>query len=276
MRRQTLVPVSIIILLFAALYYPIFSNLFYDWNTNPDYSHGYFIPFIVGYMIYSKRQELKSITVVPNNWGFIIFVLGIAQLILGIIGAEHFLQSTSMIIVIIGIVLFVAGVKFVRILLVPIFYIIFMIPLPAIIWNNFAFSLRLFASKIAVICMHAMGMLVLREGNMLYLPGASLEVVDACSGMRSLVSLLALGALFAFISKQSVWKKWILFLSAIPIAIISNIIRLIITVALVQWFGLEMASGTIHEVSGLVVFCIGLILFFIVYKLISIGSKAVI
>jgi len=273
MQLRTLTPIAIIGLLLCILYYSVAANLIYDWQFNPDYSHGFFIPLIVGYMIYSRRQELKEAAVTPNNWGLVLFVLGITQFILGTIGAEHFLQSTSMIVVVLGIVLFFSGIRTTRIIFVPILYMLFMIPLPAIIWNDFAFTLRLFASDVAVICMHALGMLVLQEGNMLYLPGASLEVVDACSGMRSLVSLLALGALFAFLSDHPVWKKWLVFLSAIPIAIISNIIRLIITVALVQRYGSEMASGFTHEVSGLLVFFIGLILFFIVYKLLSIWPK---
>lgn len=271
MRLRIILPISVIMLLLAVLYYPVVSNLMYDWQNNPDYSHGYFIPLIAGYMALSRKQELNS-SLVSSNWGIALLLMGLTQFVLGVIGAEHFLQSTSMIVVVLGIVMFLAGLKAARLLFVPVAYLMFMVPLPAIIWNDFAFTLRLFASKIAVACMHAMGMTVLREGNMIYLPSASLEVVDACSGMRSLVSLMALGALLAFISSHSVWKKWLLFLSAIPIAIISNILRLIATVALVNAYGDEAAFGVTHTFSGIAVFIIGLGLLLAVNKLLSIKT----
>lgn len=272
--RKTVL-IAVIALLLAALYYPVISHLMSSWQANPDYSHGYFIPFIIGYMVYRKRGELQAMACKPNNWGILLLLLGLIQLVLGIIGAEHFLQSSSIIVVALGIVLFLAGVKMTRVLLAPVLYLMFMIPLPAIIWNNFAFSLRLAASKVAVASMHAMGMTVLREGNLIYLPNASLEVMDACSGMRSLVSLMALGALFAFISRHSIWKKWTLFLSSIPIAIVSNIMRLIIVVVMVQAYGKEVALGATHTFSGIIVFFIGLVFLLVVNKLLSVSPKQV-
>ncbi len=273
MALRNTVLIAVIALLLAVLYYPVISHLMSSWQANPDYSHGYFVPFIVGYMVYWKRGELQGMACEPNDWGIFLLLIGLIQLVLGIIGAEHFLQSTSMIVVALGIVLFLAGVKMTRVLMAPVLYLMFMIPLPAIIWNNFAFSLRLAASKIAVACMHAMGMTILCEGNFIYLPTASLEVVDACSGMRSLVSLMALGALFAFISSHSVWKKWALFISAIPIAIVSNIMRLIIAVVMVQAYGEDAALGATHTFSGIIVFFIGLVLLLVVNKMLSVSPR---
>jgi len=273
---RKIIPIAFITMLLIVLYHSVVAELLYDWQNNPDYSHGYFIPFIAGYMAWSRREDLKNTAWKPNNWGIALFLMGIIQLMLGIIGAENFLQSTSLIIVMLGIILFLAGFKIARILLVPTLFLLFMIPLPAIIWKNFAFSLRLFASKIAVSFMHLIGMPVLREGNIIFLPGASLEVVDACSGMRSLVSLLAMSALFAFIMNQRMWKKWVLFLSAVPIAIISNIIRLIITVTLTQVYGEKAALGVTHTYSGIATFSIGLVLLLIISKLLSLNDQSVI
>jgi len=270
---RIIVPTAFIVLLLAGLYYPVVSHLLDSWQANPDYSHGFFVPLIVGYMVYRRWGELKGIACEPNNWGIVILLLGLIQLTLGIIGAEHFLQSTSLIVVAFGIILFLAGLKMARTMTVPLLYLMFMIPLPAIIWNNFAFSLRLAASKIAVTCMHAMGMTVLREGNMIYLPTASLEVVDACSGMRYLVSLMALGALFAFMSNYSTWKKWTLFLSSIPIAIVSNIVRLVVVVLMVQAYGEDAALGVTHTFSGIIVFFIGLVLLLLMNKLLLIHPR---
>jgi len=123
--------------------------------------------------------------------------------------------------------------------------------------------------------MHLVGMPVLREGNIILLPGASLEVVDACSGIRSLVSLLAMSALFAFVVNQRIWKKWVLFLAAVPIAIASNIIRLIVTVALTQVYGKKAAIGVTHTYSGIATFFFGLLLLLLVSKLLSINDRSI-
>ena len=168
-----------------------------------------------------------------------ILILGVVQFISGYVGAEHFLQSTSLLIVLMGTIIFLAGFYVARIVLVPIAFLIFMIPLPAIIWNDFAFTLKLFATKVAVYFIDFLGMAVHRQGNVIYLPGTVLEVVDACSGLRSLISLLALGVLIAYFSSLRAWRRWVLVFSAIPIAILSNVIRLVATAFLTQTIGLQ-------------------------------------
>lgn len=270
MQKNRMIALIAISILFVALYQRVFSGLIYDWSNNPDYSHGYLIPFIALYLVWSQRGKLNQTQSYFSYWGLLFLMLGVGQFIVGSVGAEHFLQSTSMIVIILGTALFLWGWGVMRIVLVPAAYLMFMIPLPAIIWNKFAFSLRLFATEIAVFFIQAMGLIVLREGNVLIMPNATLEVVDACSGLRSLISLLALSALISFMSPFPLWKKWLLFLFAIPIAIISNIIRLIVTVVFSQKFGIDITQGFSHTLSGFLVFCIGIMLFFIAYKLLSI------
>ncbi len=261
--------ITLISALFIITYYQVIQHLLFAWSVNPDYSHGYLIPIISFYMAWSKRHEVAQAEYSPNNWGLLLLVLGIGQYIIGYIGAEHFLQSTSILVVICGIILFLGGVSFVKVLLAPVLFLIFMIPLPAIIWKNFAFTLKLFATKAAVILMEQLGMVVLREGNVLYLPGATLEVVDACSGLRSLVSLLALSTLIAFFSTLPKWKKTILVFSSIPVALVSNIIRIVITALLVQSIGPQATEGIYHSLSGLFVFTIGVMLFYFLHLLLS-------
>lgn len=268
-KRNRMVPIVVIASLLAVLYFQVFEGLVDDWFNNPDYSHGFLIPAIALYMVWMQREKLIKSDSSPSYWGFAIFILGIGQYALGTIGAEHFLQSTSMIVIILGTVLFLWGWGIMRIVLVPTLYLIFMIPLPAIIWNKFAFTLKLFATEIAVIFIQALGIIVLKEGNILTLPSTTFEVVDACSGLRSLISMLALSALIGFISTYPLWKKWVLFLSAIPIAIVSNIVRLVTTAVFAQEFGMDTTQGLAHTISGLFVFSLGIILFYIIYKLLS-------
>jgi exosortase len=135
-----------------------------------------------------------------------------------------------------------------------------MVPLPAIIWNKLAFPLALFASKISADLVGFMGLSILREGNILILPNITLQVVEACSGLRSLTTLLALSAFVAFFVDHPAWKKWLLFLSGVPIALASNVVRLAGTAVLARHFGSQAAHGFIHDFSGWVVFVLGLLM----------------
>jgi exosortase len=260
---------SLVLLFLAGLYYPFFETMVAAWNSNPNYSHGYFIPVIAVFMIYSMREELKRLQVSPSNWGLLLVVLGLMQLVVAKIAAEYFLQRTSMIVVLFGLALFLAGRAFTKKISLPLLYLIFMIPIPAIIWNKFAFPMQLFASTTSEHIIRMLGIPILREGNVLHLANTSLEVVDACSGIRSLTSLLALSGAFAFLCPLSRPRKWALFLSAGPIAIFVNIVRLSFTAILASRYGDETAKGFLHEVSGWVTFLLGLAILIGIYALLA-------
>jgi exosortase len=251
------------------LYYSVLLDLYHDWLKNPDYSHGFLIPFATIYMIWYRREIIKKTNITPSNYGLILLIFGAFQYSLGYIGAEHFLQSTSMITVMLGICLYFYGGGITSNILTPILFLIFMIPLPAVIWNSFAFNIKLIATKIAVYLMQLIGIVVLQEGNVLNLPGVTLEVVDACSGLRSLISLLALSVLIDYLSNLHLLKKVLLVVLAIPIAMISNVIRLVLTAFLIERFGIDTTKGFYHALSGILVYTIGLIFLIMVYKLLS-------
>jgi exosortase len=240
------------------LYFPFLKTLVADWGVNEDYSHGYFIPFLSAYFIYTMREELSELQVQPSIWGLLLISLGFAQLLIGKVGSEYFLQRTSFILVILGVILFFLGWEFFKKLLFPILYLLFMVPLPAIIWNKIAFPMQLFASAITENVVYAIGIPIYREGNVLHLAETTLEVVAACSGLRSLMTMFALSGALAFLSILTTSRKWILFISAAPIAIVANILRLSGTALLASQFGSEVAHGFLHDFSGIVVFVIGL------------------
>jgi len=242
------------------LYFPVLHGLVADWNSNDNYSHGFFIPFISAYMVWTRREKLSRILTAPSVWGLVLVLLGLTELVLGYIGAEFFLKRTSLILVISGAVIFVLGFQYLKALVIPISYLLFMIPLPAIIWNKIAFPMQLFSSYLAENVVNAMGFSILRQGNVLFLPDTTLEVVDACSGLRSLMTMFALSAFLAWQSRLSIYRKWILFLSAAPIAIVSNVIRLSITVMLASFYGSDIAQGFLHEFSGFVTFSVGIMM----------------
>jgi len=263
--KQTLIQLLPLILIFIFLYHKAIAKLISDWSIDPNFSHGFLIPFVALYMIWHKQNELSQVTPKSSKTGIYIIILGMLVHVAGNVGAELFLMRFSMIITISGIIIYIYGLEMFWKVMVPVAYLIMMIPIPDIIWNKLAFPLQLFSAKISAYSINMLGIPVLREGNILHLANTSLEVVDACSGIRSLTSLLALTGAFAFLAPLSIIKKWILFFSAIPIAVAVNVIRLTITGAMAAWIGPETAHGFLHDMSGLIIFGAALILVYIVF-----------
>ncbi len=255
------------------LYLPFFKTLVAAWGHNENYSHGYFIPFISLYMVYLLRFRLQKEAFTGSLLGLLVLIPGLLLLVAGKVGSEFFIQRFSFLLCLLGIILLLAGARIARIVLVPVFYLVFMIPLPAIIWNKLAFPLQLFGSALTEEVIRFLGVPVFREGNILHLAETSLEVVAACSGLRSLVTMFALAGLLAFLAKLSLWKRLVLFVSAAPAAIIANIIRLTGTALLASIYGGKVAQGFLHDFSGMVVFAIGLMLLFGVNFLLGGGGR---
>ena len=257
------------ILILAAAFTGVYSHaiktLISDWSNDPNFSHGFLIPFVALYMVWYKKETLKTIEKKPWAPGLGVIIFGMLCFLAGTIGAELFVMRSSMIITIAGMVLYLFGWETFKAVFIPIIYLIIMIPIPAIIWNKIAFPLQLFAADLSSRMVFLLGIPVLREGNILHLANTSLEVVDACSGLRSLTSLLALSGAFAFIAPLGRINRWILFFSAVPIAVVINIFRLTITAVMATYMGPDAAHGFLHDMSGLVVFAVALALVYLVF-----------
>ena len=264
-KRQVLFQAVPLILAFFFLYHKAVAKLISDWSVDPNFSHGFLIPFVALYMLWYKQNEIFQISHEPSKIGIPIILLGMLVHVAGNVGSELFLMRFSMIITLTGIIVYYFGFKMFWKVMVPVAYLIMMIPIPAIIWNKLAFPLQLFSAHISSQTIGLLGIPVFREGNILHLANTSLEVVDACSGLRSLTSLLALTGAFAFLSPLGIVKKWILFFSAIPIAVAVNVIRLTITGAMAAWISPETAHGFLHDMSGLIIFGGALILVYLVF-----------
>ena len=257
-----------------------------QWWVDENYSHGLLIPFIIGYILWSERERLAGALKRPSLvWGGTLVVGALLMLWAGTAGAELFMQRTSLVVMLAGIVIYFWGWHILRLALVPLLLLALAIPIPAIIFNQIAFPLQLFASRCAVWAMRAFDIPVLRQGNIIELMPLNssvtkkLEVVEACSGIRSLMTLLTLAVVFAYFThprgkgqqggglgaslrRYGTWRSTILVLSAVPIAIITNAARVSGTGILARYYGTEVADGFFHEFSGWVVYIAAFLLLF--------------
>jgi exosortase len=266
-KKQILAQAVPLVLIFFFLFHKAIAKLVSDWSSDPNFSHGFLIPFVALYMVWYKKDEITQLDCNPSNTGLLIVFLGMALHVAGNIGSELFTMRFSMIVTLAGIIVYLYGWPVLRTVLVPVAYLIMMIPIPAIIWNKIAFPLQLFSAGLSSRAIALLGIPVFREGNILHLANTSLEVIDACSGLRSLTSLLALTGAFAFLAPLRTTEKWILFFSAIPIAVAVNVIRLTITGAMAAWISPDTAHGFLHDMSGLIIFGAALLLVYIVFMI---------
>ena len=243
-------------ILLAGLYSAVAPRLVHQWASDDDYTHGFLILPLALYFVWDGRERLKGLSVKPSLWGAGLLAFGLVMLVVGSVGAELFLQRSSFVVVLAGLVWMLLGTAFLRELAFPLAFLVFMIPLPAIVMNAVAFPLQLFAAQTATFCMQAAGIPVLREGNVITLASTTLEVAEACSGIRSLQALLALGAVYGYFTQKAAWKKWALVLLSVPIAIAANAFRVAGTGFLAHYWGGEMAQGFYHGFAGWIVFVV--------------------
>lgn len=249
-----------LLLLVAGVYYSIVPFMVTQWYNDPNYSHGFLVPLISGYFLSQRLPELKSAAVGPDNRGLLIFLVGLFLVVVGFAGTEYFTMRASLIVVLIGLVWYLFGKEVLRAAALPLGYLFFMVPLPYIVYDAVAFPLKLFVAKYSVLFLKAVGIIVWREGNVIMFPQTTLEVVDACSGIRSIMSLLALSVALAFFTKASAGKRWTIVLAAIPIAVFTNGLRVVVTGILAQYWGARAAEGFFHEFAGLAVFGLAMVL----------------
>ena len=252
----------------AALYGPILYKLVNQWYNDADYSHGFLVPLLSAYLIWRKRDTLAKVPRRPSFWGMFVVLGSLGVLFLGSLGAELFLSRVSLIGVICGLIVYFAGWAMLWALAFPIAFLLFAIPIPVLIYNEIVFPLQFIASSFATRTLEILNLFpIMREGNVLIMPGMRLEVVEACSGIRSLMSLLALAAGYGYLTERSVAVRWFMFLAMIPLAIISNGTRVMITALMTNYIGPKAAEGFMHEFSGWVIFVVATVLFLALHSL---------
>ncbi len=245
--------------LLAACYAPVLWRMIQHWAQDEDMGHAFFVPLVALYIVWQRREALLTTAARPNWWGLAVLAWGAAQLYVASLGAELFLARTAFIISLIGVVLLLGGIPILRIVAFPLFLLFFMVPIPAIIYNQVTFRLQLLASFMAETALSALGVPVLRQGNILELASQQLSVAEACSGIRSLLTLSFLALVYAYLFDKKVWMRGALFVATVPIALIANASRVTIT-GLLSERDPALAEGVFHTASGWVIFMIGLVL----------------
>jgi exosortase len=255
--------------LLIACYAPVLFGLVRQWATDEDMGHGFFVPAVAGFIAWRRREELASIKPVPNYWGLALVIFGAIQMMLGTLGAQIFVARTAFFVSLVGAILFVGGTRTLKILAFPMFLLLFMFPIPSIIYARITLPLQLFASSVAETVLNFIGTPVLRDGNVLELAnGQRLSVVEACSGIRSLLSLSFLSLIYAYFFDHKVWMRWVLLAATIPIAIAANATRVTLT-GLISEYRPDLAQGFFHTLEGWVLFIVALVLLVTLHQFIN-------
>lgn len=272
--RQVLLWGAVLVgVLLSALYFRVLGRLVIEWWHDPDTSHGFLVPPFAAYLAWTNRERIRATKIEPSWGGVGVIAFGLAMLILGEYGAELFISRVSLIIVLAGLTLCFGGAQVLRELRFSLLVLLLAIPIPAIIYNQITFPLQILASKAASALLPLFNVPVLREGNVIELPMMRLEVAEACSGIRSLISLFTLAIFYGYFLDKSVVRRTILAISSIPIAIGANAIRIVGTGLCVQYWDPDKAMGFFHEFSGWVVFLVSLVCLFAVQKLLTLFSR---
>lgn len=257
---------GILVILIAVLYGGVLARLAEDWLHDPDYSHGFLVPLFSAYLVWRKRGTLRRLPLRPSWYGLPAIALALGVFIVGKLGAELFLTRSSLVLLLAAVVLYFLGWRWLRALLFPLAFLFLMIPIPAILYDRISLPLQFSASRLASGLLAAVGVPVLREGNIIQLPAMTLEVAEACSGIRSLISLVALAVIYGYFLEPTLWRRVVLVAAAVPIAVVANALRIMGTGLLVEYWSASAGTGFFHAFSGWLIFVLALCLLFAFHR----------
>jgi len=262
--KKIVIPVTIVAFL-SLVYWPIFRWLVQSWLSNDYYSHGFLVPLVSGFFIWTKRHELK--TREPSIIGAFILALGGLIYILGLVWDMRFLSSFSLLIVLSGLSFSFYGTKATRLMLFPLCFLIFMIPLPFM--QEVGFSLQSISVRSSTWLLGVMGLPITTIGPEIHLEGNVFTIGLACSGINTLIALLALAAVYVYILRGAFYRRTVLFIIALPIAILANILRIAAIILVANFYGVAIATGFFHDLSSFIFFVIAFLFLILLGKLLQ-------
>jgi exosortase len=264
--NRHLVAILILTGLIAVIYRNVLGGLVQDWLHDSNYSHGFLIPVVAGFFIWQRRSSVARTPRSPSNLGFLGVLTALGLLVVGTAGAEVFTQRVSLVVLLGSGVVFLAGWAWFRGVSFPLVFLLLAIPMPYVLYYSLTGPMQAFAARCALAGLQGIGVPALAQGNIIHLPGVSLEVAEACSGIRSLYAFLALGAILAHGMPIPLWARFAVFLFTIPVSVAANAIRVWGTGSGAYTIGPAAAEGTIHELFGVLVFILAIALFLLIRK----------
>jgi exosortase len=268
MKKDNRIRIIALSVLTIAAYIPTFIWMIERWSVKDTYySHGFLVPLISGFIVWLKREKLSRIEIKPSPAGWMLFISGITIHIISALLRVYFTSGFSLLLVLSGIVLLFFGKEYLKELLFPILFLVSMLPLPLVATADISFQLKTFAAQVSTIIINRLGIPAIREGSIIKTMHSYMMVEDICSGIRSLVALISLGALMAYFSGISKPKKAVLFLSSIPIAVSTNVIRIVSLTLASEMYGAQFATGWFHDTMGVLVFVFAFLGLSLVWKM---------
>jgi exosortase len=263
------VQAGVVVLLATWLYGPFALRMASQWWQDPNYTHGFFVPVFSLFLLWERRAKLATLRINPAWSGLVILLFALMTLVVGTIKSDFFLYRLSVLLFVAGMVVFLAGWKHLAAISFPLAFLVLMIP-SSTLMEQITFPLQIIASKTASFLLMLTGVPAIREGNIIFLPNAQLEVAEACSGIRSLFSLLTLTMVYGYLAETKIGVRVLLAFMAVPVSVFANALRIAFTGLMVEGWGVERAEGTIHALSGWLVFVASLALIFLLHRLVQI------
>ena len=264
---------AVLVASFTLAYFPVWKRLVLAWYNSDEYSHGFLIIPICIYILWRKKDILAEIPVSPSWWGLALVIFSLLLYLFAHFAEIITVASFSMVLLLAGLVIYFYGFFMLKELSFPLFLLLFMIPIPAQIYSSLTVPLQLFVTKVSVWTGALLGVPVYREGNVIHLPDRTMQVVQACSGLKSMISLLTLSAILSYFTLKSNFLRTVLFVSGIPAAIVVNIIRVLLSVVAYHYFNYDLTKGTTHTIFGMIIFILALIFIAIAQKVLSTWDK---
>jgi len=255
-------------------YGPVIANITHQWRVSQDMAHGALVPLIAGYIVWEKREEVLRLPSEPCGWGLGVMAVGMVLAVIGSVAAEIFTIRVAFVTSLLGTVLYVAGRRIFGVLLFPLMLLWFMLPLPGVLYKQITFPLQLLATRLAEGMLDVTGFMALREGNILELAGRQLSVVEACSGIKALLSLSFFSLCYAYFFSGRVWMRWVMLAATVPVAIFSNAFR-VYTTAVLGEYDEALAEGFFHTLSGWSIFVVAIVVLMVIHGAINRIAKRV-
>ncbi len=248
-----------VVALVVLVYHQMFVALWRTWATNPNYSHGYLIPPVVAFLLWRERRRYLAAREHGSTFGLVLIALALLGHVVSMRAGVFMTQGYSLVLLLFGLSIFFYGRRATRTVWFPLGYLVLMLPMPPYLMNVIAFRLKVFAASAGSGIAVRLGIPLVRSGMTIHIPAGSLRIADPCSGLRSLIALVALGALFAYLTRGKAWKRVVLFASAVPLAVLANVIRISVLCVVANVWGIDAALGFFHDFSGLLLFMIAFV-----------------